>query len=276
MSTDAAGPPRFRAVVVDDEPASREAVRTLLATIAAVELVGEASNGSEAVALVRRTRPDLLFLDVHMPDTDGFGVLEALGDDIPGAVVLVTAHGEYAQRAFEVHALDYVMKPFGRPRFVAAVERALQRLEADEALGMKETLRSLLQSLDADRAGDAASATPTVTAARRIGVRTGNRTVLVDVDDIDWIEADGELVRLHVGDRIHLLRGPLRDLEAMLGEGRFVRVHRSAIVNLGRVEVLHRERDGSGSVALRTGVRLRVARGRWEELLEALQLDWKS
>lgn len=303
---------RFRAVVVDDEPAGRAAVATFLAEVPSIDLVGEASDGSEAIGVIERTRPDLLFLDVQMPDRDGFTVLAELGDAVPRGVVLVTAHGEYAQRAFDVHAVDYVMKPFGRPRFMAAVERALRRLAAEEALDMTRTLRSLVESLRLDRrerAGEGATLRPAVgpaspgdapsagssaggtgssgatsggapptdpgeepTPPARIGVRLGSRTTLVDVDEIDWIEADGDLVRLHVGDRVHLLQSRMRDLEAMLGAAGFLRIHRSAIVNQARIDVLHREADGGGSVSLDTGVRLRVARGRWEELEAALGL----
>src|SRR5688572_32453049 len=143
-----------RALVVDDEPTAREAVTTLLAEHPTVEVVGEASNGKEAVALVRRLRPDLLFLDIQMPDQDGFRVLDALGDDVPRGIVFVTAHDEHAIRAFDVHALDYVLKPFGRPRFRAAVTRALDGLRAMDALTMQRTLASMA----ADRHADAKTA----------------------------------------------------------------------------------------------------------------------
>lgn len=277
---------RFRAVVVDDEPAGRAAVTTFLAEVQSIDVVGEASDGAEAIRMVERARPDLLFLDIHMPDRDGFAVLEELGGAVPRGVVLVTAHGEYAQRAFDVHAVDYVTKPFGRPRFMAAVERALRRLAAEDALDMTRTLRSLVESLRLDRSGRGREGgalrpvpggpAPAPGEARdprtRIGVRLGSRTTLVDVDQIDWIEADGDMVRLHVAERVHLLQSRMRDLEAMLGPAGFLRIHRSAIVNLARVDVLHREPDGGGSVSLDTGVRLRVARGRWEELENALGL----
>lgn len=268
---------RVRAVIVDDEPAGREAVRTLLSDVPAVEVVGEAASGAQAVAKVRELGPDLLFLDIRMPDLDGFAVLDALGERVPRGVLFVTAHSEHAHRAFEVHALDYVMKPFGRPRFLAAVHRALRRLEADAALGMKETLRSIAQGLELDRVdpGTAAAgvAVPPGSSPMRIGVRVGNRTTLVDVDEVDWIEADRELVRIHVGERIHLLSARMRDLEVMLPEGDFSRIHRSIIVNLTRIRTLHHDRDGSGSVTLANGVQLRVARGRWGELQEALGLS---
>lgn len=266
----------LRAVIVDDEPAARDAVRTLLESVPQVEVVGEAADGGEAVTILRELRPDLLFLDIQMPDRDGFAVIEALGEEIPRCVILVTAHSEYAHRAFEVHAVDYIVKPFGRPRFVDAVERALHRLEADEALGMRETLRSLMNSLADESSNDGDRAAVSPARAGRIGVRTGNRTVLVDVGDIDWIEADGDLVRLHVQGQVHLVRGPLRALEANLSSGRFLRIHRSVVVNLDRVGALHRMRDGSGDVALRSGVRLRVSRGRWDDLVRGLELDWEA
>jgi len=271
----------FRAVIIDDEPAARDAVRTFLGEFGSIEVVGEASNGRDAIAVIRDTEPDLLFLDVQMPDQDGFAVLEALGHDVPRGVVLVTAHDEYAQRAFEVHAVDYVLKPFGRPRFVAAVERALRRLEAEDALGIRETLRSLVQSV---RSED--SETSTLMGARdhseapgastRIGVRTGTRTTLVETTDIDWLEADRDFVKIHVANRVHLVSGRMRDFESMLDTGRFHRIHRSVIVNLERVRELDRDRDGGGSVVLASGVNLRVARGRWEELERALGLDFRG
>ena len=265
-----------RAVIADDEPEGRDAVRTLLADVPEVEVVGEASNGADAVVVIGHHRPDLLFLDIQMPDRDGFAVLDALGDDIPRGLIFVTAHSEHAHRAFEVHAIDYVMKPFGRPRFLSAVRRALLRLEADEALGMRQTLRSLARGLEVDRhRPSAVEGSVTVGGGARparIGVRVGNRTTLVDVDEIDWVEADGDLVRLHVGDRIHLLATRMHELEAMLADTGFLRIHRSIIVNLDRVRVLHRDRDGSGTVALESGVQLGVARGRWDELQTALGL----
>lgn len=277
-AADAAG---VRAVVVDDEPAAREAIRTFLATLPPVQVVGEAGNAGDAIDVVRAERPDLLFLDVQMPDNDGFWVLDALGDDVPAGVVLVTAHDEYAQRAFEVHAVDYVMKPFGRPRFVEAVARALRRLEAEEALGMRETLRSLVQSVRRGGDGPASLLRPPSDGLQgampaRLGVRVGSRTTLVELADIDWVEADRDLVRVHVGGRVHLVAGRMRDFEDALDPSRFLRVHRSAIVNLERVGVLDREKDGGGSVVLSSGVRLRVARGRWEALEKALGLRWKG
>ena len=266
----------FRAVIVDDEPAAREAVATFLADEPRVEIVGEAGDGNAAVEVVRRTVPDLLFLDVQMPDRDGFGVLEALGDAVPPGVVFVTAHDEHALRAFEVHALDYVLKPFGRPRFAAAVARALRRLEAEDALAARRTLATLLEGRRT--AGGAAGQLTSnrdeeaPRAPRRLGVRVGARTVLVPVEEVEWAEADGDYVRLHAGGKVHLLAARMHALEAALGHGRFLRIHRSVLVNLDRVRELVRDPDGGGQVLLDNSVRLRVARGRWEALEGALSL----
>jgi len=271
-----------RAVIVDDEPSAREVVRTLLTEHPTVQVVGEATNGKEAVQLVRRLRPDLLFLDIQMPDQDGFHVLAALGDDVPRGIVFVTAHDEHAIRAFDVHALDYVLKPFGRPRFKAAVTRALDGLRAMDAL----TLHRTLASMAADRAdahpagelslGDSApdgegKAKPA--APRRIGVRNGAKITLVDIDTIDWVEASGDYARIHAGARAYLVSQRMHALERLLESREFVRVHRSLIVNVKRIRELHREADGGGTLVLTDGVRLRVARGRWEAMERALEME---
>jgi two-component system LytT family response regulator len=263
---------RFRAVVVDDEPVAREAVITLLGDVRAVAVVGEAASGDEAVDLVRRVRPDLLFLDVQMPGRDGFQVLEALGADVPRAVVFVTAFDEHALRAFEVHALDYVVKPFGRPRFEAAVAGAVARLEGDEALSLRRTLESMARGRAEPDAGALAEPVGGGPRPERLAVRHGSRVVLVDVADVDWIEAEADYARIHAGERAHLVSARLQALEERLDPARFVRVHRSIIVNLSRVAELHRREDGGGALVLRSGVRLRVARSRWDALERALRL----
>jgi two-component system LytT family response regulator len=273
--------PGVRTVVVDDEPVAREAVLTLLESEPAVEVVGEAGNGREAVDVIRGTRPDLLFLDVQMPDLDGFQVLERLGDDVPRAVVFVTAFDQHALRAFEVHALDYLLKPFGKPRFRAAVARALDRLGADESLTLRRTLASMADSAAGnDPAGviatepgtSAPDAEAPRTYPRRLAVRTGEKLVLVDVKTIDWVEAFGDYVRIHTGRTKHLVAERMHAIERLLDPRRFLRVHRSIIVRLDGIRELAREPDGSGAIVLQGGVRLRVARGRWDALEQALDI----
>ncbi|HEX6051300.1 MAG TPA: LytTR family DNA-binding domain-containing protein [Gemmatimonadaceae bacterium] len=270
-----------RAVVVDDEPTAREVVTTLLAEHPTVQVVGEASNGNEAVALVRRLKPDLLFLDIQMPDQDGFRVLDALGGDVPRGIVFVTAHDEHAIRAFDVHALDYVLKPFGRPRFRAAVTRALEGLRAMDALTLHRTLASMAADrLADDRPPAELSLTESdgepkgqATPPRRIGVRNGSKITLVEIDAIDWVEASGDYARIHAGKQRHLVAQRMHALERLLEAREFVRVHRSLIVNVKRIRELHREPDGGGTIVLADGVRLRVARGRWESMERALSME---
>jgi two-component system LytT family response regulator len=267
-----------RAMIVDDEPAARDAVRALLAEHPGVRVVGEAANGRDATMEVRRLRPDLLFLDIQMPDEDGFDVLHALGADVPPGVVFVTSHDRHAVRAFEVHALDYVLKPFGRPRFVAAVERALDRLRALDALTLRRTLESIAD--DRRRSAEAPAELSTnaepddevVSAPTRIGVRTGGKLIVVDVASIDWVEASGDHARIHSGSRSWVITQRMHTLERLLSRGDFLRIHRSLIVNLERVRELHRDADGAGTVVLTTGVRLRVARARWDALQKALRM----
>lgn len=269
-----------RAVVVDDEPAAREAIRALLAAEPRVEIVGEAGNGEEAVELVTRLAPDLLFLDVQMPDRDGFGVLAALGEDVPPGIIFVTAHDEHAIRAFEVHALDYLLKPFGRRRFEGAVSRALERLAAADALSMRRTLEQFTTRRDRGEPGQlgvhTAGAAPGTRSGdplpRRLAVRNGTRVVLLDVESIDWVEAEGDYVRLHSGDAAHLAGERLHVLDRLLGPAGFLRIHRSVLVNTARLRELHREADGGATAVLQNGVQLRVSRSRRADVERALGL----
>ncbi|MCI0435201.1 MAG: LytTR family DNA-binding domain-containing protein [Gemmatimonadetes bacterium] len=263
--------PPFRAVIVDDESAAREAIAMLLEGQTAIEVVGEAANGRYAVDVVRRESPDLLFLDVQMPDLDGFQVLEALGADVPRAIVFVTAHDEHALRAFDVHALDYLLKPFGRPRFQAAVARAVERLRAHDAL-TRHRAHAAIETATPPNSQNAGVLAAVPDRPRRIGVRHGATTTVIEHDAIDWIEACGDYVRVHAGGKSMLMSASMNDLERLLDADVFVRVHRSITVNLRRVRELERDADGSGSVLLADGVRLRVARGRWDALVMALGL----
>ncbi len=263
MSTTA----RWSAVIADDEPAARDVVAGFLVAYPSIEVVAEARNGREAIETIRQVRPDLLFLDVQMPDLDGFGVLEALGESAPRGIIFVTAHDEHALRAFDVHALDYVLKPFGRGRFDRAVAQAVRRLDAEDAATLQRTLAAMI---DGRHAAPATLAAGDAQRPARIAVRNGSRTTFVDLDDVEWIEADRDYVRLHTAARAYLLAERMHAMEARLNAREFHRIHRSSLINLRRVRELRKCDDGGGIVVLDSGVRLRVARGRRAELESAL------
>jgi two-component system LytT family response regulator len=250
-------PGELRAVVVDDEPLARQAVAALLAADGEVALAGEAS-GADAVDLVARARPDILFLDIQMPGLDGFGVLERLGPDAMPAVVFVTAYDRYALRAFEVHALDYLLKPFDDRRFAAALARAKERARARRPGERDEALAALLRRRGA----------PT-----RFLVPQREKVVAVDAAQIDWIESADGYVSLHVsgpaGKAEHLLRETMDAVEARLDPERFCRVHRTAIVNVDRVREVHPLFHGDAELVLADGTRVRLSRSRRKEF-EAL------
>jgi two-component system LytT family response regulator len=251
----------IRAVIVDDEPLARERIRSLVGQEPDVEVVGEAGDGRAAVELIRREKPDLVFLDVQMPGLDGFGVLQALEGAVPPAVVFVTAYDQYALQAFDVHALDYLLKPFNSRRFKKAMQRARTELARDSAPEVHERLLSLLEGLRADRR-----------APERIVLKSAGRVSFLKVDEVDWVEAEGNYVRLHVGPTSHLLRETMKNIEGRLDPDRFIRIHRSTIVNTDRIKELHPLFHGEYAVILRDGTRLTASRGpdnKLRRLLEA-------
>jgi two-component system LytT family response regulator len=234
-----AAPRPIRTLIVDDEPMARASIRVLLGADPDIEIVGECSSGADAVTAIAAQSPELVFLDVQMPRMTGFEVLAAVGDERRFSVVFVTAYDAYALAAFDVQALDYVLKPFDDQRFERAVERAKSRVR--------------------DTRADRTDATDRI---ERIAIREGARTVLVALPDIDWIEASDYYVQLHVGERTYLHREPMRDLEARLDPRRFVRIHRSAIVAIDRVAELRPSSHGDHCVRLRDGTELRLSRTR--------------
>jgi two-component system LytT family response regulator len=256
----------IRILIVDDEPLARRRVRKLLNGRRDVTIVGESANGREAVAAIRSQRPDVVFLDVQMPVLDGFGALaELAGDEMP-VVVFTTAYDQYALRAFEVHALDYLLKPFDDERFEQALERARAQVQRSKADDLGARLQELLADHGARAGGPGEAADP-----ERLVVKSGGRITFLDLDEIDWIEAEGSYVNLHAGKRSHLLRETMNGLEARLPEDRFLRVHRSTIVNLGRVRELQ-ERHGDYRVVLEDGRKLAVSQRYREKLHKALGL----
>jgi len=240
---------KIRALIVDDEPLARRRVRELLANEADVEIVGEAPDGPTAVALVRELRPDLLFLDIQMPDLDGFGVLEQIGPRPIPAVVFVTAYDRFAVRAFEAHALDYLLKPYDDERFAGALQRVREQLRRRDAGELERRVRDLLSEV---RGG--------ASHLERLAVQSGSRSVLIAIDEIDWLEAEGKYVRVHVREQAYLIRDTLRRLEAVLDPARFLRIHRSIIVNAERIREVEAYFRGEYILFLRNGTRLESGR----------------
>ncbi|MBL0940973.1 MAG: response regulator transcription factor [Gemmatimonadaceae bacterium] len=268
------GDVRVRVLIVDDEALARQRVRRLLQNESDVEIVGEAETGRDAVTMIRELQPDLVCLDVQMPGLDGFGVLEELdGGPVP-MVLFITAYDEHAQRAFDVHAVDYVLKPVDADRFRAAFDKARKQRAnavAAERLGeLLETVRRLADgnaapaaALDAATAAAGASASSPAANGRyasRILVKQDGRMFFVKTTEIDWIEADRNYVRLHVGKTAHTIRERISHLEETLDPRLFARIHRSTIVNLNRVREMQQWFSGDYVVILEDGTRLRLSR----------------
>ena len=246
-------------VIADDEPLARERIRRLLADEADIAVIGEAANGIEAVALVNDRKPDLLFLDVQMPGVDGFGVIEQLNPASTPGIVFVTAYDEYALQAFEVHALDYLLKPFNRARFHKTLRRAREQVIGRANGELSKRLVSLLETVRAPKK-----------ALGRIVVRNAGRVVFLATEEIDWIEAAGNYVKISVGKEQHVLRETLKNLEARLDGQQFVRVHRSTIVNVERIRELQPLFHGDHIAILHDGTRITCSRSysdRLEQLL---------
>lgn len=248
----------IRALVVDDQPLARERIVALLSPEADVQVVGVAASGVEAVNAVQALNPDLVFLDMQMPELDGFGVIEAIGPKQMPLTVFVTAYDEYAVRAFEVHALDYLLKPFGRTRFQQALQRAREHLARERNTALAARLSALVDELR----------TPGAIGPRLL-VRTGGRVRFVELDQIDWVEAEGNYVRIHVGDERHLLRETMAGMVSKLGD-QFFRIHRSRIVNIARIKELRLAAGGDYDVTLTDGRRLGLSRLYKDALQERL------
>jgi two-component system, LytTR family, response regulator len=249
---------KIRTLIVDDETAARERLRALIEKEPDVEVIGECENGIEALVALRKRKPDLLLLDIQMPEMDGFDVLRGLGRELP-VVIFVTAFDRYAVKAFEVHALDYLLKPFKPARLSAALAHAREHLATRGKDGVSERIRALL---------DEAGAKPALIS--RIAVRQGERVRFIPTAEIDWIEASGNYVVLHVGTEKHTLRETLGAIETKLPPTRFLRLSRSAIVNLDRVLEAEPGFNDEHFVMLKSGARLTMTRG-LRELQERLR-----
>ena len=235
---------RIRTLVVEDQPIARDRLVELLQSEPDVEVVGAADTGLDAVDAIRRLSPDLVFLDLQIPDLDGFGVITEVGHAMP-LTIFVTAYDEYALRAFDVHAFDYLLKPFGRERFQQALARARARL----AEGREEQLARRLVSLVQDVGGPKPL-------PDRLMVKSGGRVVFLPLEELDAVESEGNYVRLHAGTRVHLVRETMASIETRLGHDRFCRIHRGWIVNLDRVRELHVRPNGEHELVTHDGQQL--------------------
>lgn len=259
---------KIRTLIVDDEPLAREGVRVLLQQDPDVEVVGECATGREAAQAINELGPDLLFLDVQMPEMDGFEVLAQVDPGTLPVVIFVTAYDQHALRAFEVHALDYLLKPFKDERFRDALERAKVHVRQQHVSALSQRLVAMLQ-----HAGDASPAAVPADPAylTRLVVKEGGRVFFINVDEIDWIEAADYYVRLHVGARTHLLRETMSALERRLNPQHFQRIHRSTIANLDRIATLESYYHGDYTVLLRDGTQLKLSRRYRQKVEAALQ-----
>jgi two-component system LytT family response regulator len=245
----------MRTLIVDDEAPARERLKRYLVTLEGVEVIGEAKDGVQAVEMIEARSPELVLLDIQMPGLDGFGVVEALQD--PPAIIFVTAYDQYAIRAFEVHALDYLLKPFSRERLAKAIHRAQEALAAGQDLSAQ--LGPLLEGLAAEGRY-----------LTRLAVRDRECIRVLDADRVDWIGIEDEQVMIHVGDQVYPIRRTLTDLEARLDPKRFFRAHRSAIVNLDRVQEIIPWFKGGHILRLTTGAEVDLSRAQARALRKIL------
>lgn len=253
---------KVKTLIVDDEPLARERLRKLLEAESDIQVVGEASNGHEALELANQNRPDLIFLDVQMPELDGFGVVAGLQLDPLPAIVFVTAYDRFALKAFEVHALDYLLKPFDRERFQKALERARTLVQQRQTGDLSKRLSSLITDLKPEKAESKY--------LDRLAIKAEGRVLFFKIDDIDWIEAADNYVSVHVGADEHLHRETMASLEAKLPPSLFLRISRSTIVNIERIKEMQPMFHGDYVVILKNGARLNLSRNYRDKLNQLL------
>ena len=246
----------IRALIADDEPLARRGIRILLERSPEIEIVGEATGGVEAADLIQRLRPDLVFLDVQMVGCDGFETLKRAGPDAAPVVVFVTAYDEYAIKAFEFNAVDYLLKPYDDVRFAAALERAKESVNRRRTDAVDNRLTRLIEHIEGE-------------GRDRILLKSSGEIIFLKTAEIDWIEAEGDYVKFHVAGRTHLMRGTMAALEERLDPKRFIRIHRSTIVNADRLRKLSPSFEGEYAVVLQDGTKLRMSRG-YQDRIKAL------
>lgn len=249
---------KIRCLIVDDEPLGRDRITSLLDSIPDAEVVGECETGAQAVQAIAEHSPDLVFLDVQMPEVDGFGVIESLPADAAPAIIFVTAYDEYAIKAFEVHACDYLLKPFDADRFAAAFRHVAQRIRTERTNEAGERLASRLEQLERSRPP-----------RRRLPIRSRGRVYFLDIDEIDWLEAADNYVKVHARGEAHLVRQTLQRMDELLSPSGFIRIHRSAIVNSARIREVQPWFNGEYMVLLRDGTKVTTSRT-YRDNLQAL------
>lgn len=259
MTGEAMTQPHTRVLIADDEPLARERLRTLLKEEPGMEIVGEVGDGTTAAESIMALNPDIVFLDVQMPGANGFDVIEAVGPARMPFVVFVTAFDRYALRAFDVHALDYLLKPFDRERFRQAVARAREQMTRANGSEVERRLAAIMDDLR-----------PSKQKTDRFVVKSGGRIFFVRTSEIDWIEAAGNYVKLHVGNDSHLIRETMTAVEGRLSSDAFVRIHRCHIVNIEQVRELQPWFNGEYVVFLKNGTRLTLSRGYRERLQDRI------
>jgi two-component system, LytTR family, response regulator len=246
----------IRVLLSDDESLARERLRSLLEEESDLEIVAECGDGKSAISTIKREKPDLVFLDIQMPETDGFGVVSTLRDEMP-LTIFVTAYDRYAMKAFEVHALDYLLKPVVKERLSEALEHARKQLQHPSEAMFQRRVLNLLGELDSRQN------TP-----QRIVIKADGEIVCLRPNEIDWAESAGNYVCLHVGANTHILRETITSLESRLGERQFLRVHRSTLVNVDRIKTLRPSLYGDYAILLRDGTKLTLSRGFRETVLK--------
>jgi two-component system LytT family response regulator len=252
-------PVKTRVIIADDEPLARARLRMLLAEESWVDVIAECSDGPSTIAAIEKSRPDLVFLDVQMPGGSGFDVIQAVGAGRMPFVIFVTAFDRYALRAFDVHALDYLLKPFDRDRFRDALTRARERIERSSNGDLERRLLAIVNDLK-----------PAPQPLERFVIKSGGRVFFLRAEDIEWIEAAGNYVKLHIGAETHVFRETMNSLEARLNPSVFFRIHRSHIVNIERVRELQPWFNGEYVVFLTSGARLTLSRGYREKLQDRI------
>lgn len=244
-----------RILIVDDEQLARQRIKSLLDPVDGIEIAGECSNGRQAVKSILKLQPDLVFLDIQMPELNGFEVIQTIGQKDMPVVIFVTAYDQYALRAFEVHAVDYLLKPYDQKRFMVALRNALRELSLRRNSNISDNVDSLISSMLAERR-----------ILDRILVKSGGRISIIETDQVDWVESAGNYVTLHVGNEKHMIRETMKNMENRLSSDTFTRIHRTVIVNINRIQEIKTHFQGDYAVILQDGSSLPLSR-RYRELL---------